>query len=267
MILSRRRVDAITIKSAAEIDAMREAGKVVAEAKASVINAVRPGVTTLELDQIAEATIRNLGAIPSFKGYAPGGSTPFPGTICASVNAEIVHGIPSDRRLEEGDIFSVDVGAIVNGFHGDSAFTVGVGNISPQAQRLIDTTREALKRGIQQAVHGNRIGDIGNAVQSYAEPQGYSVVRKYVGHGIGRSLHEPPQVPNYGRPGRGARIRNGMTLAIEPMLIIGRKETLELDDGWTIVTADGTLSAHFEDTVAITKNGPEVLTTPKGYYF
>ena len=246
---------------------MRQAGKIVAEAKAHVMEAVKPGVTTRELDRIAESVIRKMGAVPSFKGYAAGGPIPFTGTICASINEEIVHGIPGRRKLKEGDIFSVDVGAIVKGFHGDSAFTVGVGDISDEAQRLIDATREALKLGIDQANAGGRIGDIGHAVEKYAEAQGYSVVRKYVGHGIGRALHEEPQVPNYGKPGRGALMKKGMTIAIEPMLNIGTHETVQLDDGWTVVTADSELSAHFEDTVAITQDGAEVLTTPSGYYF
>ncbi len=246
---------------------MRQAGKIVAEAKFHVKEAVRPGVTTGELDRIAEDVIRKMGSVPSFKGYAAGGPTPFTGTICASINEEIVHGIPGRRKLKDGDIFSVDVGAIVKGFHGDSAFTVGVGDISDEAQRLIDTTRESLRRGIAQATAGSRIGDIGHAVQKYAESQGYSVVRKYVGHGIGRALHEEPQVPNYGTPGRGVLIKKGMTLAIEPMLNIGTHETVELEDGWTVVTADNELSAHFEDTIAITPDGAEVLTTPSGYYF
>lgn len=246
---------------------MREAGKIVAEAKAHVMAAVKPGVTTGELDRIAEGVIRKMNAVPSFKGYDAGGPIPFTGTICASVNEEIVHGIPGKRRLKDGDIFSVDVGAIFKGFHGDSAFTVGVGDISEEAQRLIDCTREALARGIAQANAGARIGDIGAAVQGYAEKQGYSVVRKYVGHGIGRSLHEPPSVPNYGTPGRGHLIKKGMALAIEPMLNIGTANTVELADGWTVSTADGELSAHFEDTVVITADGPERLTTPEGYYF
>lgn len=246
---------------------MRQAGKIVAEAKAHVKDAVKPGITTGELDRIAEDVIRKMGATPSFKGYAAGGPIPFTGTICASINEEIVHGIPGSRKLKEGDIFSVDVGAIVKGFHGDSAFTVGVGDISDEAQRLIDATRESLKQGIEQATAGSRIGDIGHAVQKYAEAQGYSVVRKYVGHGIGRALHEEPQVPNYGRPGRGHLIKKGMTLAIEPMLNIGTHETVQLDDGWTVVTADGELSAHFEDTIAVTVEGAEVLTTPSGYEF
>ena len=246
---------------------MRQAGKVVAEAKFHVMEAVKPGVTTGELDRIAEDVIRKMGSVPSFKGYAAGGPIPFTGTICASINEEIVHGIPGNRKLKEGDIFSVDVGAIVKGFHGDSAFTVGVGDISDEAQRLIDTTRESLRQGIARATAGSRIGDIGHAVQKYAESQGYSVVRKYVGHGIGRALHEDPQVPNYGTPGRGVLIKKGMTLAIEPMLNIGTHETVQLEDGWTVVTADNELSAHFEDTIAITPDGAEVLTTPSGYYF
>ena len=267
MTTAQRIPSGITIKSDKEIELIRQARKVVAEAKAHVKDAVKPGVTTSELDSIAEKVIRGMGAVPSFKGYAAGGPIPFPGTICASINDEIVHGIPGKRRLKEGDIFSVDVGAIVNGFHGDSAFTVGVGEISEQAQRLIDATREALRQGIAQARAGKRIGDISHAVQAYAEGQGYSVVRKYVGHGIGRALHEDPQVPNYGKAGRGPRIRKGMAIAIEPMLIIGKRYTKQLDDGWTVVTADGSLSAHFEDTIAITANGAERLSTPSGYFF
>ena len=267
MTTAQRIPSGITIKSDKEIELMRQASKVVAEAKAHVKDAVKPGVTTSELDRIAEKVIRGMGAVPSFKGYAAGGPIPFPGTICASINDEIVHGIPGKRRLKEGDIFSVDVGAIVNGFHGDSAFTVGVGEISEQAQRLIDATREALAQGIAQARAGKRIGDISHAVQAYAEGQGYSVVRKYVGHGIGRALHEDPQVPNYGKAGRGPRIKKGMAIAIEPMLIIGKRYTKQLDDGWTVVTADGSLSAHFEDTIAITAKGAERLSTPSGYYF
>jgi len=267
MTTLRRRTGGITIKSERELALMRQAGKIVAEAKFHVMEAVKPGVTTGELDSIAEDVIRKMGAVPSFKGYAAGGPIPFTGTICASINEEIVHGIPGSRKLNDGDIFSVDVGAIVKGFHGDSAFTVGVGDISDEAQRLIDATRKSLNFGIEQANSGARIGDIGNAVQQYAESQGYSVVRKYVGHGIGRALHEDPQVPNYGRPGRGVLIKKGMTLAIEPMLNIGTHETVQLDDGWTVVTADSELSAHFEDTIAITADGAEILTTPDGYYF
>ena len=250
----------ITIKSNRELAHMREAGRVVARAKVALMEAIRPGVTTAELDRLAEKQIRDMGATPSFKGYTAGGATPFPATICASVNEEIVHGIPGNRVLEEGDLVSVDVGAMVNGFHGDSAFTVGVGEISDEARRLLETTRESLETGISCAKAGGRVGDISAAVQEYAESRGYGVVRQYVGHGIGRALHEEPQVPNYGRAGRGPALRAGMTLAIEPMLNMGTWETVQRSDGWTVATADGELSAHFEDTIAITHNGSEVLT-------
>ena len=239
---------------------MRAAGKVVARAKARLMEAIRPGVTTAELDRLAEEQIREMGAVPSFKGYTAGGPKPFPATICASINEEIVHGIPGSRVLKEGDVVSVDVGATVNGFHGDSAFTVGVGEISEEARRLVETTRESLEAGISHARAGGRVGDISAAVQQYAEARGYGVVRQYVGHGIGRALHEDPQVPNYGKAGRGPTLRAGMTLAIEPMLNLGTWETVQRRDGWTVATADGELSAHFEDTIAITENGSEVLT-------
>lgn len=251
----------ITVKSRKELGLMRQAGEVVAHSKARLMEAIGPGITTLELDRIAEKEIRKAGAEPSFKGYMGGGSIPFPATICASLNDEIVHGIPSSRVLMEGDIVSIDVGAIVGGFHGDSAFTVGVGQISEEASQLIDATREALNRGIGQARDGIRVGGISSEVQTYAEGLGYSVVRQYVGHGIGRDLHEEPQVPNYGVPDRGPLLRKGMTIAIEPMLNIGGWETKQLDDGWTVVTSDQSLSAHFEDTVVITENGAEVLTS------
>jgi methionyl aminopeptidase len=234
---------------------MREAGRVVAQAKAKVLEAIRPGITTGELDRIAAREIKRLGADPSFKGLYG-----FPATICVSLNEQIVHGIPSDRRIREGDLVSVDVGAIVGGFHSDSAFTVGVGEITDEAQRLIDATRESLRLGIAQATAGARVGDISAAVQSYGEGLGYGVVRQYVGHGIGRDLHEDPQVPNYGVQGRGPLLREGMALAIEPMFNLGGWETTQLDDGWTVVTADGRLSAHFEHTIIITASGSDVLT-------
>ena len=246
---------------------MRRAGAVVAQTKIAIRDAIRPGITTGELDKIAEDEIRRAGAIPSFKGYTGAGTTPFSGSICTSVNHEIVHGIPGTKVLAEGDILSVDVGAVVEGLHGDSAFTVGVGEIDDEAARLIDATRESLKIGIAQARVGARVGDISSAVQAYAESQGYEVVRQYVGHGIGRALHEEPQVPNYGTAGRGPLLKKGMAIAIEPMLNIGTWETQRLDDGWTVVTADGSLSAHFEDTIAITEDGVMVLTTPDGYVF
>ena len=235
---------------------MREAGRVVAETKAVLAEAIKPGITTGELDRIAAQHIARLGAKPSFKGYMG-----YPATICVSLNEEVVHGIPSRRRIiREGDIVSIDVGAVVGGFHGDSAFTVGVGEIPNETQRLIEATKESLRLGIEQARAGARIGDISAAVQGHAEGLGYGVVRQYVGHGIGRALHEEPQVSNYGPPGRGHLLRPGMTLAIEPMLNIGGWETVQLDDGWTVVTADGSLSAHFEDTVALTENDAQVLT-------
>ena len=250
----------ITIKSPRELDLMREAGRVVAEAKAAVKEAIKPGATSAEMDALAEEGIRGNGAIPSFKGYKPTPSMPFPATICFSFNDELVHGIPGNRKMQEGDIVSVDCGAIVEGFHGDSAFTVGVGEITEEAQRLLDVTNQSLYEGIGKAIVGGRLTDISHAVQEYAENQKFSVVREYVGHGIGRALHEDPQVPNYGKPGRGPLLKSGMVLAIEPMLNVGTRETKVLEDGWTVVTSDGKLCAHFEHTIAITEEGPEILT-------
>ena len=249
------RANGITIKSTRELDYMREAGRVASLTKTVLKDAIRPGVTSRELDATAEREIRSLGAVPAFKGLYG-----FPATICTSFNEEIVHGIPSRRRLEEGDIISIDLGAVVGGFYSDTAFTVGVGTIDEDSQRLIDATEESLRLAVEQTRAGLRVGDIGAAVQTYAESLGYGVVRQYVGHGIGRALHEDPSVPNYGTPGRGAQLRVGMTVAIEPMLNMGTWDTRVLDDGWTVVTADGSRSAHFEDTVAVTENGPEVLT-------
>lgn len=235
---------------------MREAGTVAALTKAHLRKSLAPGMTSGEVDQIAEKEIRKLGAIPSFKGLYG-----FPATICFSINNEIVHGIPSDERvIQTGDVVSIDLGAVVGGFHSDTAFTVNVGDVPSKTHHLIDTTEESLNQAIALCLPGNRIGDISHAVQNYAESFGYGVVRQYVGHGIGRSLHEEPQVPNYGMPGRGPMLRPGMTIAIEPMLNIGSWETELMSDGWTVVTADGSLSAHFEDTIAITEDGPEVLT-------
>jgi methionyl aminopeptidase len=236
---------------------MREAGRIVAAAKAKLAEVVEPGVTTAELDSVAEAEIRRQGAVPSFKGLYG-----FPATICASFNEEIVHGIPSDRAVQSGDILSLDVGTVVEGFHSDSAFSVGVGEITEEQRRLIEDTQQSLKAGIEQAIAGNRVGDISAAVQGYAEPLGYGIVRQYVGHGIGRDLHEDPQVPNVGVAGRGPLLREGMTLAIEPMLNLGTWKTSVKADGWTVVTADGSWSAHFEDTIIITGNGAEVLSSP-----
>ena len=245
----------ITLKSPREIEFMRQAGRVVAQTIAAVVQAISPGMKTADLDDIAAQEINKLGAKPSFKGYLG-----FPCTICVSVNDEIVHGIPGDRVIRDGDMVSMDVGAVVEGFHGDSAVTVGVGKVLPTVTELINITREALDRGIAAATHGSRVGDISWAVQSYVEEMGYSVVREYVGHGIGRALHEEPQVPNFGAPGSGTLLRSGMVIAIEPMVNIGGWETRVLEDNWTIVTLDGSLSAHFENTLLITEGDAEVLT-------
>ena len=245
----------ITIKSEHEMDAMRRAGQVVAATIAALREAIRPGMRTRDLDAIANKEIRRLGAKPAFKGYRG-----FPGTICTSLNEQIVHGIPGNMVIKDGDLVKMDVGAVVDGFIGDAAFTVGAGTISREAEELIEVTRESLYQGIRAAQEGVRVGDIGAAVQEYAESRGYNVVREYVGHGIGRFLHEDPQVPNYGPPGKGALLRRGMTIAIEPMVNIGGWHTKLLDDQWTVVTADGSLSAHFEHTIAITGGEAEILT-------
>lgn len=245
----------IIFKSAHEISYMREAGRIVAGALNEVKKAVRPGITTLELDRIAEEYIINCGAKPAFKGYFG-----YPGNICISVNEEVVHGIPGLKKLKDGDNVSIDCGAVINGYYGDSAITVPVGNVSAEVQKLIQVTEEALYKGIEQAVVGNRLSDISHAVQKHAESFGYGVVRDYVGHGIGRKMHEDPQIPNYGEPGRGPRLKAGMVLAIEPMINMGTYQVKSLDDGWTVVTADGLRSAHFEHTIAITEDGPQILT-------
>ena len=248
----------ISLKSARELALMREAGRIVAQ----VLNRIReetvPGVTTLDLEAIAdEIIVGEHGAIPSFKGYRG-----FPGMVCSSVNEEIVHGIPGKRVLHEGDIVSVDVGVIYEGYHGDAAITVAVGEVDAESQRLLEVTAESLRIGIEAAVPGNRTSDISKAIQSYVEDQGYSVVREYTGHGIGRNMHEDPQIPNYYEPRMGGRVRlrPGMTFALEPMVNVGDWRTSVLDDDWTVVTADGKRSAHFEHTVAVTENGPEILT-------
>ncbi len=247
----------ITLKSAAELDRMRRAGRITAEAITSVLEAVRPGVSTFDLDLIAERTIREAGATPSFKGYRG-----FPASICTSVNSEIVHGIPSAARvLVEGDLLSLDVGAIWQGYHGDSAVSVFVGRPpSSEAEKLVRVTEEALEAGIRALRPGGRLSDVGAAVQDVAEGAGFSVVREYVGHGIGRALHEDPPIHNYGPPGRGPVVRPGWTVAIEPMVNAGGWETRLLADEWTVVTADGSLSAHFEHTIAVTEDDTEVLT-------
>lgn len=245
----------ISIKSAQELEAMCRAGAVVAATIAVLKEAVRPGITTKELDQIATREIKRRGGKPTFKGYRG-----FPAAICTSVNNEIVHGIPGDRVLADGDILKMDVGATVDGLIGDSAVTVGVGKISEEARRLIETTELCLEEGIKAAVKGARTGDIGAAVEAYAEARSYSVVREYVGHGVGRFLHEEPPVPNYGPAGRGALLQQGMALAIEPMVNIGGWKTRQLEDQWTVVTADDSLSAHFEHTIIVTDGEPQVAT-------
>jgi len=245
----------ITCKSERELMYMREAGKVAAEALAKLASAVRPGVTTKELDRLAEEYIRSCGARPAFKGLYG-----FPATICSSVNEEVVHGIPGLRKLENGDIISIDIGTEVNGYFGDSAVTLPVGIVSDEALRLIKVTEESFYAGIAKARVGNRLSDISSAIQKYVEDRGFSVVRDYVGHGIGSSMHEEPQVPNFGKPGRGPRLQAGMTLAIEPMVNMGTYEVRTLPDNWTVVTKDRKLSSHFEHTIAITDSEPEVLT-------
>ena len=245
----------IVCKSPAELERMKAANQLVAEVLAALREAVRPGVTTGDLDALAESQIRAGGGEPAFKGYQG-----FPATICASVNEEVIHGIPSQRELVEGDVISIDLGAVLDGFYGDSAITVPVGRVSERAAELLRVTEESLHRAIAQVKVGARISDLGHAVQQHVERHGFSVVREFVGHGIGSRLHEDPQIPNYGVPGRGPRLAEGMVLAIEPMVNIGRPAVKVLADGWTAVTKDGSLSAHFEHTVAVTADGPRILT-------
>ena len=247
-------------KSKKEIEKMRAAGQLVGHVLQELRWMVEPGITTIEVDRAAERMIRDAGALPTFKGYHG-----FPYSICASVNEQVVHGFPSDYELKEGDIFSIDVGVTLEGFVGDTATTVPVGDVSPESLNLIRITEECLARAIEQCRAGLHLGDIGWAVQEHAESHGYSVVRDYVGHGIGRRMHEDPQIPNYGKPGKGPKIRNGYVFAVEPMVNLGTYETKILADGWTVVTLDGRPSAHTEHTIAITENGPEVLTqvTPR----
>ncbi len=246
----------IIIKSAKEIDLMRRAGRIVAQVLHNIGKAIRPGITTVQLDNLARRFIKSQQAEAAFLGYHG-----FPACICTSVNEEVVHGIPSLRRLAEGDIISIDVGASYKGYFGDGACTFPVGKVSPLAQKLIDVTRSSLSRGIKKAIPGNRLYDISNAIQTFVEKQGFSVVRNYVGHGIGSAMHEEPQVPNFGSPGKGPLLEEGMVLAIEPMVNTGTWEVKTLKDQWTVVTRDKSLSAHFEHTVAILRDGPEILTT------
>jgi len=245
----------IILKSDTEIAAMRKAGRVVAQAHQLVSEHVRPGITTKQLDTLVEEFFISQNALPAFKGYQG-----YPATICASINEVVVHGIPNDIPLEEGWILSVDIGAFVDGFCGDSAWTYPVGKIDAETQRLLDVTKRSLFLGIEKAVVGNRLSDISHQIQTVVESNGFSVVRDFVGHGIGRKMHEPPQIPNFGIPGRGPRLKAGMTLAIEPMVNAGNYHVRILEDNWTTVTVDGSWSAHFEHTIAITNDGPIILT-------
>jgi len=263
----------IQLKSESDLERMRVAGRHVAEILLLLREQVRPGMTTGDINDLALREIRNRGLESSFLGYGPGGAPPYPAVICTSLNEEIVHGIPGDREVREGDLLKLDFGVVFEGFHGDSAVALTVGSRGELAageaddealQKLRDVTRDALYAGIEQLRAGNRLGDVSHAVQTAAEAGGYSIVREFVGHGIGRKLHEPPQLPNFGRPGRGPRLRTGMVMAVEPMVNLGGPEVKMADDGWTALTADGLLSCHFEHTVAITENGPEILTRVDG---
>jgi methionyl aminopeptidase len=252
----------VTIKRPEEVARMRHAGAILADVLRVLEGELRPGVTTAELDVIAEGMIRDAGATPSFLGYGGSrGVVPFPGSICVSINDEVVHGIPSrTRRISAGDLVSLDIGCIWQGWHADTARTFAVEPVPERVARLVDATRRGMEAGVAAAVPGNRLGDVGAAVQAVAQQHGYGIVRHLVGHGIGTAMHEDPQVPNYGRPGTGMRIEAGMCFAIEPMFNLGDDDVALLDDGWTVVTADGSISAHFEDTIAVTVSGPEVLT-------
>ena len=254
----------IQIKSKRELDKMREAGRHVGEILVQLAALAKPGVTTADLDRAARAEIRARRLESSFLGYAPGQAPPFPAVLCASLNEEIVHGIPGPRRLAEGDLVKLDFGAICDGFHGDAALSLAIGSVDDEARRLLAATRASLEAGINELVPGKRLGDVGAAVQASVESAGFSVVRDFVGHGIGRAMHEPPQLPNFGKPGRGQRLREGMVFAIEPMVNVGTWQVEVLADGWTAVTADRKRSAHFEHTVAITDHGPEILTRVPG---
>ena len=249
----------INIKSPTEMVLMREAGRVNALALASVRELLRPGVTTADLNAAAEETLRKHGAFSPFLNY---GQPPFPGSICASVNEELVHGIPGKRKLKEGDIISIDCGAVVEGYVGDAAFTAGIGQISPNASKLIEVTKQALDVGIAMMRSGNKTGDVSAAIQQFVEAQGFQVVREYTGHGVGKKMHEGPQVPNYGSPGTGVLLRPGMTIALEPMVLVGTFRTRVLSNQWTVVSADGSLTAHYEHSVAVTEGDPLILTVP-----
>ncbi|WP_439181558.1 type I methionyl aminopeptidase [Carboxylicivirga taeanensis] len=248
----------IYLKTDEEIELMRESNQLVAKTLGEVAKAIRPGVSTLELDKIAEAFIRDNGGTPAFLNYQG-----FPNTLCTSVNEQVVHGIPNDTPLNEGDVVSVDCGVLLNGFYGDSAYTFPIGEVAADVKALLDATKESLYRGIEQAIENNRLGDIGQAIQSYTEERGYSVVREMVGHGIGRNLHEAPEVANYGRKGNGTKLKSGMVIAIEPMINLGKRQIVQESDGWTIRTIDKKVSAHYEHTVAVRKGKADILSSFK----
>ncbi len=251
----------IYLKTREEIEIMRESALLVSRTLAMIAPLVRPGVTPLHLDKLAEEFIRDNGGVPAFKGYKGHGNVPnFPATLCISINEAVVHGIPTNKPLKEGDIASIDCGVKKNGFYGDHAYTFAVGQIKPEVQKLLDVTKESLYKGIEQMISGNRIGDISAAIQKHAEAHGYGIVRELIGHGLGKHLHEDPEVPNYGKPGDGPKIKEGMVLAIEPMINMGKKNVKSLPDGWTIVTQDGLPSAHFEHDVAVVDGKPEILS-------
>ena len=250
----------IFLKTDDEIELLRQSNLLVGKTLAEVAKLIKPGVTTLELDKVAEEFIRDNGAIPTFKGYPSPYGGSFPGTLCTSVNSQVVHGIPNNIPLQDGDIVSVDCGTLLNGFCGDSAYTFCVGEVKPEIRKLLKVTKDSLYLGIQNAVHGKRLGDIGYTIQTHCESNSYGVVREFVGHGIGKEMHEDPQVPNYGKRGSGTMLKKGMCLAIEPMINMGSKAIKCLPDGWTVKTLDGKLSAHFEHTIAITKGEPLILT-------
>jgi methionyl aminopeptidase len=250
----------ILIKSKKEIDFIRESCRIVAETLQLLKSSVKIGITTLELDKIAEDYIRSNNATPAFKGYSQGTAPGFPGSICSSVDDEVVHGIPGSRALKAGEIISIDIGVLKNGYFGDAALTVPVGEIIAEKHKLLEVTEHSLQLGIEQAIAGNRVHDISNAVQTFVESNGFSVVRDLCGHGVGKFLHEDPSIPNFGRNGTGPKLKNGMTLAIEPMVNAGKYDVMTANDGWTILTADGSTSAHFEHTILINNNSPEILT-------
>ena len=248
----------INIKSDFELEIMREAGRINAEALYKAVEMVKPGITTAELNEAFEMVQKKYDVYSPFKNYP--GPYPYPASICTSVNDELVHGIPGKRKLMEGDIISMDAGTVYQGFVGDMAVTVAVGDIDPQTKKLLDVTKQVLDIAISKMVPGNTVGDVGYAVETFVEEQGFYITRTYTGHGVGRKMHEGPQVPNYGRPGKGMRLREGMTIALEPMVLVGTSKTRVKDDEWTVASADGSLTAHFEHTVAVTSNGPEILT-------